>query len=166
MQMVPGESSGKEYLKLVGIIVAITMIAWWLGISYGASALNDWLRWFMGVFFVVFASFKFVGYSMFALMFSGYDIVAKRIKAYSYAYPFIELGLGGLYLFNLMPTARDILTVIVMSVGTIGVAQEVAKRSGVHCACLGNIIKLPLGTVSLIEDVSMGLMALAMLLSH
>jgi hypothetical protein len=112
---------------------------------------------------VVFATFKLIGYQMFALMFVGYDIIAKRLKPYAYAYPFIELGLGVLYLANLMPAARDIITVIVMAIGAIGVFQEIKKRRGIHCACLGNIIKLPLSTVSLIEDVGMGLMAVLML---
>jgi hypothetical protein len=53
-----------------------------------------------------------------------------------------------------------------MGVGTIGVYQEIKKRSGVHRACLGNVIKLPLSTVSLIEDVGMGLMAMFMLFNR
>lgn len=130
---------------------------------FGMQGWQEFLRYFMGVFFVVFASFKFVGYSMFAMMFAGYDVVAKRFKPYAYAYPFIELVLGIMYLDNSAPFARDIITVVVMGVGTIGVVQELQKRSGIHCACLGNVIKLPLSTVSLVEDVGMGLMALAML---
>jgi hypothetical protein len=43
------------------------------------------------------------------------------------------------------------------------VAQELKRRAGIHCACLGNVIKLPLSTVSLVEDIGMGLMAAAML---
>jgi hypothetical protein len=162
--MVAGESSPQEYLKFGLIIAAIVLVALVLQNHYSSSGFLEYLRWFMGVFFVVFASFKFIGYRMFALMFAGYDVVAKRFKPYSYAYPFIELGLGVLYLANLLPAARDLATIIVMGLGTIGVAREIKKRSGIHCACLGNVIKLPLSTVSLVEDASMGLMALAMLI--
>lgn len=162
--MVNGESSLKEYIKFALIILGVTALAWFLTIIYGPNTLAGALRWFMGVFFVVFASFKLIGYNMFVLMFAGYDVIAKRVKAYSYAYPFIELSLGILYLFNLIPNTRDLLTILIMGIGSIGVAQEIKKRSGIHCACLGNIIKLPLSTVSLIEDVGMGLMAFAMLM--
>lgn len=157
------ESSTKEYIKLWLVLAGITVTSLALNSRFGGGTWHELLCWFMGVFFVVFASFKLIGYSTFVHMFAGYDIVAKRFKLYGYLYPFIELGLGILYLANLLPGTRDILTIIVMGVGTIGVVQELRKKSGVHCACLGNVIKLPLSTVSLIEDVGMGLMAAYML---
>ncbi|MCA9308873.1 hypothetical protein KC973_00695, partial [Candidatus Saccharibacteria bacterium] len=92
------------------------------------------------------------------------DVIAKRFKPYAYLYPFIELGLGVLYLLNLAAAYRDAVTLVIMGVGVVGVTQEIKKRSGIHCACLGNVIKLPLSTVSLVEDAGMGLMALIMLL--
>lgn len=157
------ESSPIEYFKFSLVIVAILLISLWLYSQSTQTGWGEYLRWFMGIFFVVFAGFKFVGYKMFAMMFAGYDVVAKRYKAYAYAYPFIELSLGLLYLFDVAPGARDLVTLVVMGTGAIGVFQEIKKRSGIHCACLGNVIKLPLSTVSLIEDVGMGVMALAML---
>ncbi len=164
--MIESESSLIEYLKLALVIISITVSAGILNSNYGLGGWQEYLRWFMGVFFVVFATFKLIGYQMFAMMFAGYDVVAKRFKTYSYIYPFIELGLGVLYLTDFLPLTRDIATVTIMGIGTIGVTQEIKKRSGIHCACLGNIIKLPLSTVSLIEDAGMGLMAAVMLLSR
>lgn len=160
--VVPSENSPKEYAKFALVILEIVLVSAVLSNKFGSGGWLEYLRYFMGVFFVTFAFFKFVGYNMFVMMFAGYDIVAKRFKPYAYAYPYIELGLGALYLFNLLPGARDILTIIIMGAGTIGVFQEIKKRSGIHCACLGNVIKLPLSTVSLIEDVGMGLMAVVM----
>lgn len=162
--MVEAESTRVEYLKLAGIITLITIISFTLQAALGEPGLNDFLRWFMGVFFVVFAGFKFAGYKMFAMMYAGYDIIAKRFMPYSYAYPFIELALGIVYLTNTFGVGRDIFTVTLMGIGSIGVYHEVRRRSGIYCACLGNVIKLPLGTVSLIEDVGMGLMAIAMII--
>lgn len=161
--VVSGESSPKEYAKFALVILAITALSYYLSRTVGDSTTMDFARYFMGVFFVVFASFKLVGYKMFVMMFAGYDVLAKRSKLYAHAYPFIELGLGLLYLTNSFGPSRDILTIAVMGIGTIGVYHEIKKRSGIHCACLGNVIKLPLSTVSLIEDVGMGLMAAVML---
>ncbi len=162
--MAESEHSPREIIKFLLILAGITLATWLLVSIYGPNTLSGWLRWFMGVFFLVFAIFKLIGYNMFTQMFAGYDIVAKRIKAYGQAYPFIELCLAILYLFDLAPALRDIVTLIIMSVSSIGVAQEIIKRTGIHCACLGNVIKLPLSTVSLVENVGMGVMALIMLL--
>lgn len=160
---VKGEHSLIEVAKFITVIAVIFGLSLILTSSYSSFSFEEWSRLFMGVFFVVFASFKFVGYKMFSMMFAGYDVIAKRSMLYSHLYPFIELGLGLAYLFNIAPVARDISTLIIMSVGTIGVYQEIKKRSGIHCACLGNLIKLPLSSISLVEDVGMGLMALIML---
>lgn len=162
--MVEAASTKGEYAKLLGVIVAITIISLILQAAIGEPGILDFLRWFMGVFFVIFAGFKFAGYKMFAMMYAGYDIIAKRFMPYGYAYPFIELALGIAYLTNTFGMGRDLFTVVLMGVGSIGVYHEIKRRSGIYCACLGNIIRLPLGTVSLIEDVGMGLMAIAMLL--
>ncbi len=161
--MIEGESSLAEYCKLGLVLTVITVVSFLFYLGGDSTGLNSFLRWFMGVFFVVFSLFKFAGYNMFAEMFAGYDIVAKRFKLYGYLYPFIELALGIIYLADVFGTARDVVTLIIMAIGSIGVYHEVKRRSGIHCACLGNIIKLPLGTVSLVEDVSMGMMALVML---
>ena len=158
------ESLAKEYVKFAIVIVGILSASTLLAYSVGDGGIQSWMRWFMGVFFLVFAAFKFAGYKMFATMFAGYDIVAKRSKLYAYAYPFIELALGLVYLLNYFGTTRDIIAALVMFVSAIGVYAEIKKRSGIHCACLGNIIKLPLSTTSLVEDLTMGVMALAMIL--
>lgn len=121
------------------------------------------MRYFMGFFLGTFAVFKLIGYDMFPAMFAEYDIVAKRSRFYARSYPFIELGLGLLYLSDLGGRTRDILTLLIAGVGSVGVWRAIAARKGVHCACLGNVIKLPLSTVALVEDLSMGVMALLML---
>lgn len=163
--MVGSKSDAKEYLKFVGIIAGITVVSLLAYSAYDSGGWELWMRWFMGIFFLVFAGFKFMGYKMFVEMFAGYDIIAKRVKAYSYAYPFIELGLAIFYLANLYPSARDVFTLIIMVISSVGVFQEIYhRRSGVYCACLGNVIKLPLSTVSLVENVGMAVMAGAMIL--
>lgn len=165
-QMVEARSDRREYIKFVAVIIGILLLSTVIFSYTTSGGAMEWMRLFMGVFFVVFASFKFAGYKMFALMFTGYDIIAKRFKTYAYAYPFIELFLGAAYLFDLTPGLRDWLTLVIMSVGAIGVAGEIKRRSGVHCACLGNVIRLPLKYVSLVEDAGMGLMALAMIVGR
>lgn len=158
------ETSRKEYMKLAGIIVFLFLSASLMSALTNFNV-EEWLRWFMGGFFIIFGSFKLIGYEMFVLAFPSYDIIAKKHKLYAYVYPFIELFLGVLYVLNLMIIPRDIFTLIIMSVSAVGVAKSVMHRDHIQCACLGNIIRLPLTTVSLIENITMVVMALVMLLT-
>jgi len=160
------ESSGLEYLKFYGVIAAILVVSGWLYGESEVSGVEEYLRHLMGVFLVVFGGFKLAGYKMFTMMFAGYDLIAKKSRVYAQAYPFIELTLGLVYLLDWLPVLRDWLALAIFGVGTIGVFQEIYhRRSGVYCACLGNVIKLPLSTVSLVEDAAMVVMALFMILA-
>ncbi len=161
--MVASEHSPKEIAKFILVLLGITSASLLLTNYFGPQTFSGFMRWFMGVFFLVFAAFKFLGYAMFVEMFAGYDVVARRSSLYAKLYPFIELSLGLLYVFDLGSTGRDVVTLLIMAVSSVGVYGEIRKRSGIHCACLGNIIKLPLSTVSLVEDAGMALMAIAML---
>lgn len=158
------ESSRKEYLKFCGILLFLALAGLVMSTLSGFNW-EEWMRWFMGGFFIIFGGFKLIGYEMFILTFRGYDLIAKKHKVYAYIYPFIEVLLGGLYVLNLLPIPRDLVTIILMTVGTVGVAKAIAHKSAIQCACLGNIIKLPLTTVSLIEDLTMAVMAFIMLLA-
>ena len=159
------ESSKKEYMKFFAIIFGLFLAA---TLTSSLTGLNweEWMRWFMGGFFIVFGGFKLIGYENFVIAFRDYDILAKRHKIYAYIYPFIELFLGVIYVLNLFSPARDVFTVIIMSIGAFGVAKAIMHRSHIQCACLGNIIRLPLTTVSLVENLVMASMAFIMLLAR
>lgn len=161
--MVKSESSLREYFKFGLVVWLIFLASIWLTFADGLAQSGEWMRFFMGAFLGTFGVFKLIGYDMFPAMFAEYDIIARRWRYYAQTYPFIELGLGLLYLFNLGGTTRDVVTLFIGSIGTIGVWRAIGAPRGVHCACLGNVIKLPLSTVSLVEDLGMSVMALFML---
>lgn len=157
-------NNGVEYLKFAGVL-AFIILASALIYNFWDGA-HHWMPIFMGVFLMTFAGFKFAGYKMFVMMFRGYDPIAKKSKRYAQVYPFIELLLGIAFLFNFLPVVANILVILLLGIGSIGVFQEIYhRRSGFYCACLGNIIKLPLSTVSLVEDVTMVAMAAIMLIT-
>ena len=153
-----------EYIKFSLIVLGIITVSYLL-YGYGeAQGIPEYMRWFMGVFMATFATFKFIGYKMFIATFAKYDIVAQRFGLYGKLFPFIELSLALLYLLNILPVGRNILVALITGIAAIGVFREIYRRkSGIHCACLGNVIKLPLSTVSLIEDLTMFMMAIMML---
>lgn len=122
-----------------------------------------WMRHFMAGFFLVFAFFKLLNIRGFANSYQMYDIIAGRWKGWGYIYPFVELGLGILYLINVAPALTNIVTVVVLGTASIGVIKSNLDQRKIKCACLGDVFNLPMSTVTIVEDLSMTTMAVVML---
>lgn len=165
--MVPAEVNRNEKLKLAGVYAVIAICATVMATVLGFD-LQIWLEWFMGGFLIIFGSFKLIGYEAFVQMFPVYDPIAARSRAYTMVYPFIELFLGFLYVSNLLPVFRDLVTLVIFSIGAWGVLKYTSrtKNEAIQCACLGNVIKLSLSTVTLIEDVLMAGLSVIMLIGY
>jgi hypothetical protein len=108
---------------------------------------------------VIFSMFKLFDLRGFADGFQMYDLLAKPFRSYAYVYPFIELslGLGYLAAWNL-PVVYGA-TIAVMLFGALGVVRALRKGLDLHCACMGTVLKVPLSTVALTEDLGMAAMA-------
>jgi len=157
------QSRLKEYLPLI-LVLGTILIAIGLWQNYlGRFDGQEFMRLFMALFFLSFGSFKLLDWKGFVDAYQDYDIVAKRVRAYGYLYPLIELTLGASFLLNWYPFWTNVATVVVMGVGSIGVIQAVMNKRKIKCACLGTVVKLPMTTVTIIEDLGMGVMALLML---
>ncbi len=144
------------YIGLITLLIQVT------GDSF------NWMQWmshFMAGFFLVFSFFKFMNLKGFAEGYRSYDVLAKRIPAWGFIYPFIELGLGIAFLTGFEPFITAIITLLVMGVSTIGVVQSLLNKTPFQCACLGTVIKLPLSKVTLFEDLLMVVMSAAMLIA-
>ena len=122
-----------------------------------------WMQYFMAGFFITFSFFKFLDLKGFAESYSMYDVLAKKMPAYGFVYPFIELGLGIAYLINFNMQITNIATILIMGFSSIGVIQSVMHKKRIQCACLGAVFNLPMSTVTIIEDLLMVVMALFML---
>jgi len=133
-------------------------------ITYHAEGgMTEWMHYFMGFFLCVFGMLKIFTPSAFADGFQMYDILAKRFRPYAYAYPYIEMGLGLAYLSFLFPPLTYTLTIIVMMFGAAGVVLALIKGLDINCPCMGSVLKVPLSTVTLTEDIGMAVMAALML---
>ncbi len=124
---------------------------------------GQWMHDFMGLFMISFSSFKFFNMEGFADGFQMYDLLAKPVRAYAYVYPFIELGLGLGYLSHAWPGFVYGATIVVMLFGSLGVLNALRKGLDLNCACMGTVLKVPLSTVALVEDLGMAAMATVML---
>lgn len=151
----------KPILLIFGFIAGVTVLIEITSTSF------EWMRWmrhFMAGFFLVFSFFKLLNLKGFAESYAMYDVVAKKIKAWGFIYPFIELGLGLAYLANYRPLIINWITILVMGVSIIGVLQSVLSKQKIKCACLGDVFNLPMSTVTIIEDALMIAMSVGMLL--
>ena len=119
---------------------------------------------FMGAFFIVFSYLKFIDWKGFAQAFARYDLIAEKSKLYAYLYPLIELWWGISYLVSSQITLVASTTLVIMVIGTVGVTKNILKKNPVKCACLGTQTDIPLTNFTLIEDVTMAVMALIILL--
>ena len=133
--------------------------------NYYTQGINwqGWMNQFMAGFFLVFSAFKFLNIRGFAEGYATYDLLAKRWYTYGFIYPFLELGLGILYLRFWFPITTSLLTIIIMGFSSLGVINSLLKKQNLHCACLGTILKVPLSTVTLTEDLLMVVLAIVSL---
>lgn len=141
------------------ILISILVMALIVSILYPPFMLP-----FMGIFFISVAVLKLLDLHGFAMGFMQYDLIAMRSKIYAKTYPFIELILGELFLTQLFVFPAAIVAGFLMLVGIISVAKSLVEKKKLKCACLGNLIKVPLTTFTLVEDVIMLIMALMILL--
>lgn len=159
------ESTANNYRPLIVIISMILLASFALSVHRtSTSQLASLMHYFMGLFFAIFAMFKFFNLSGFADGFQMYDIIAKRIRIYAYAYPLIELILGLSYLSGYFLYVTYWVTLILMIISAVGVIRSVMHGMNLKCACLGTTLDVPLSTVSIIENVGMGVMAGLMIL--
>ncbi len=127
---------------------------------------HAWMQYFMGGFFLLFGGLKVVNLKGFATMYRGYDLLAARVPAWGYAYPFVELALGGLFTFALWLEFANIATIVLMLFGTIGIIRALQRGNNLTCACLGGFFALPLTWVTVAENLLMVAMAALMLFGY
>ena len=132
-----------------------------MGLAYVTA--GETMRYFMAGFFLVFSFFKLLDVRAFASAYAGYDLLAARWQGWGLVYPFVELALGIAYLSNFNPVVTNWATVLIMGFSAIGVIRTVLSKTQIQCACLGTVFKLPMSTVTIVEDVGMVLMATVML---
>ena len=121
-------------------------------------------QWFIAFSMVVLALLKLQNVETFSAMFLNYDLLAKRWVPYSYVYPYAE-GLAGVLMIS--GALKWISVPVALFIGTIG-AVSVFKavyidRRELKCACVGGSSNVPLGFISLTENLMMIGMAIWML---
>ena len=122
-------------------------------------------EWFIAFSMAVLALLKLQNVGTFATMFLNYDLLAKRWVRYSYIYPFAE-GLAGILMIAGALTWLSVpIALFIGSVGAVSVFKAVyIDRRELKCACVGGGSNVPLGFISLTENLMMIAMAVWMAL--
>lgn len=148
----------QAYLPLI-VIVGYSIL---LGFFHKTSPMYG----FMGFFLVFLSMFKFFDLKGFAQAYGSYDLVTQKFPIYGYIYPALELVLGLAYLLGFVPLLTNLVTLVVMGVGAAGVIKAILAKKELSCACLGTTLKVPLSTVSIIENLGMVAMAIFKIVMH
>ncbi|MBW3549544.1 MAG: glutaredoxin [Proteobacteria bacterium] len=121
-------------------------------------------EWFIAISMCVLAILKLQDIESFSSMFLGYDLLAQRWVPYSYIYPFAEALAGVLMLAGALTWLSVPVALFIGGIGAVSVFKAVyIDRRDIKCACVGGNSKVPLGFVSLTENLMMVGMALWML---
>jgi len=155
----PKESLYPLFL-IVGFLAGVTLL---VAVSTGDWSADPLMRHFMAGFFIVFSFFKLLDPSGFVSAYRGYDLIARKVPAWGWAYPFVELTLGVAYLLAWVPLVINAVTLVLMLVGAAGVLKALLDKRAIRCACLGTALNLPMTKVTLVEDLTMAVMAVVMI---
>jgi glutaredoxin len=158
----PGETSYGPVLAVFAAAASLALAASW--VAFGTVLTMRAAEWFVAFSMVILAMLKLQDVEKFSTMFLGYDLLARRWVPYSYIYPVAEFAAGALMAGRLLPWLS---IPVALFIGTIGAASVfnavyVQKRE-LKCACVGGSSNVPLGSVSLIENLAMIAMAIWMI---
>lgn len=121
-------------------------------------------EWFVSLSMCLLALLKLQDVEAFATMFLNYDLLARRWVPYGRVYPYGEALAGVLMTAHALPWLSIPVSLFIGTIGAVSVFKAVyIDKRELKCACVGGSSKVPLGFVSLTENLAMIGMALWML---
>jgi len=152
------------YKPVIAVFAMTALMA--LAASYAVSGNPFTVRaaeWFISFNMCVLAILKLRDVEGFSAMFLGYDLLARRWIPYSYIYPFAEALAGILMIARAFKFISVPLALFIGTIGVVSVIKAVyIDKREIKCACVGGDTNVPLGFVSLTENLMMVAMALWM----
>lgn len=122
------------------------------------------LAWFIAFSMAVLALLKLQDVETFSSMFLNYDLLARRWVPYAYIYPYAEAFAGILMIAGVLVWLSAPVALFIGGIGAVSVFKAVyIDKRELKCACVGGASKVPLGFVSLTENLMMIAMAVWML---
>ncbi len=158
------------YGPLVAIFGATALMSAALVLNlYDGFPVRMFLMWFFATSMVALAIQKLQNVGGFVNGFLGYDLLARRYVPYGYVYPFLELytGVGMIALIGAASGLIWLVAPVGIVIGTIGAVSVIkavyVEKRDLKCACVGGGSNVPLGAISLSENLIMAGMGIWML---
>ena len=158
------DKSGTSYQPIIAVFAVTFLMAISSIIYRDTTNIMSFIELFVAFSMCALAILKLRDLFSFTNQFVTYDLLARKYPPYAYVYPFIEAFAGicmisGSLIYLAAPGALFIGTI-----GAISVIKAVyIEKRDLKCACVGGNSNVPLGAISLTENVMMVLMALWML---
>lgn len=158
----PGATSYRPVAALFAMTALMALAMTW--VATGTVLQGRTVAWFVALSMCVLALLKLQDVDRFATMFLNYDLLARRWVPYATLYPFLEGLAGVLMLADVLPWLSIPVALSIGGIGAVSVFRAVyVERRQLRCACVGGSSNVPLGFVSLLENVMMVGMAAWML---
>ena len=162
-QEVRGEDE-TSYQPVIAIFSVAFLMA--LGLSWASFGSIFTLRafeWFIAISMCFLAVQKLKDVEGFSTMFLNYDLLAQRWVRYGYVYPFGEALAGILMVAGALVWISAPVALFIGTIGAVSVFKAVyIDKRELKCACVGGGSNVPLGFVSLTENLMMIFMGLWM----
>lgn len=156
----------KSYRAVITLFLVTALMSMATSYSFAANPLTlRTVGWFISFSMAVLALLKLQNIESFSTMFLNYDLLAKHWVPYSYIYPFAEALAGILMISGALQWISIPVALFIGTVGAFSVFKAVyIDKRELKCACVGGDSNVPLGFISLTENLMMIGMALAMLI--
>ncbi len=159
------DEDATTYRPVIAVFAMAALMA--LAVSWAAFGSVFTVRaveWFIAISMCILAILKLRDLESFSNMFLGYDLLARRMVRYAYVYPFAEAGAGVLMVAGALTWVSAPVALFIGTIGAVSVFKAVyIDKRDLKCACVGGNSNVPLGVISLTENVMMIAMALWML---
>lgn len=161
----PDEPEGPSYKPIIAIfsVTFLMAVSTAFAMSSGFSALRI-IELFIAFSMCVLGIMKLRDLSSFSTQFLSYDLLARKYVPYAYVYPFVEAGAGVLMIGGFLTYLAAPAALFIGAIGAVSVFKAVyIEKRELKCACVGGNSNVPLGFISLTENIMMIAMAVWML---
>ncbi|MEX2616546.1 MAG: glutaredoxin family protein [Alphaproteobacteria bacterium] len=156
-----GDTTYQPVIAVFAMAALMALAASWA--AYGTVLTLRAAEWFVAFSMCILAIQKLRDLESFSTMFLNYDLLARRWVRYVYIYPVGEAMAGVLMIAGALVWLAAPVAVFIGAVGAVSVVKAVyIDRRELKCACVGGDTNVPLGAISLTENLMMIVMGIWM----
>ncbi len=161
----PDPKEGDTYQPVIAIVsVTLLMAVAVSWAAFGSISIMHVAEWFIAFSMCALGIQKLRDLQSFATGFLQYDLIARRYVPYATLYAFIETGGGLLMIAGVLTWIVAPIVLLASGIGAFSVFKAVyIEKRDLKCACVGGGSSVPLGFISLTENLMMMAMAVWMM---